>query len=90
MARWQTRKTAGFEDMPEHLRHVDADSTPELKRARADWLEGAGLTTVDLLAWRRSRNPLARLRPPSRRKLMTGAELAALDAELEREGAVRW
>jgi len=86
------RKTRGvtFEDMPRRLQDVGPDSPPELKRARADWLEGAGLTTVDLLAWQRSQDPAARLRPPSRRKLMTGAELAALDAELEREGGPPW
>ena len=84
MARWQTRRTAGYADMPRRLQDVDADSPEKLKRERADWLEKHGLTLVDFLSWKQSRDPLARLGPPSRRKLMSAEQLAALDARLER------
>jgi hypothetical protein len=90
MARWQARKSATFEDMPEHLRHVDWASTEELKRARAAWLEEHGLAFVDFIAWKRAKDPLAKLRPPSRRKLMSAEQLAAWDAQLEREGEPSW
>jgi hypothetical protein len=74
-----------FRDMPEHLRHVDADSPEELKRQRADWLEEHGLSLVDYLGWLRARRPGIGLRPPSRRKLMSAEQLARMDAEIERE-----
>ncbi|MDQ5875065.1 MAG: hypothetical protein M3526_06755 [Actinomycetota bacterium] len=75
-----------FADMPEHLRHVDADSPEELKRQRTDWLEGHGLTLVDYFAWLRTQDPEAGKRPPSRRRLLTQEQAARLDAEIEREG----
>jgi len=80
----------GFADMPKHLRHVDADSPPKLRQQRDGWLEEHGLTLVDLMSWKRSRNPLAKRRPPSRRKLMRLEELAVLDAQREREGPPPW
>jgi hypothetical protein len=89
MARWQIRTTAGFADMPEPLRHVDADSPRELKQAREDWLEEHGLTLVDYFGWLRARRPGAALRPPTRRKWLSPRERAELDERLEREG-LRW
>jgi phage-related minor tail protein len=79
----------GFADMPEHLRHVDADSPEELKQQRDGWLAENGLALVDLQAWKRSRSPLAKSRPPSRRKWMSTEQLAELDSRLEQEG-VEW
>jgi hypothetical protein len=81
--------TIGFEDMPEYLLAVDVDSPPELKRARADWLEENRLTLVDLMAWRRARDPAAKLRPPARRKWLTPEQIAELDRQRERE-ELRW
>jgi hypothetical protein len=86
MARWAQKVSASFEDMPKRLRHVDADSPPKLKQARAAWLEEHSLAFVDFIAWRRAKDPLAKLRPPSRRKLMSAEQLADLDAQREREG----
>jgi hypothetical protein len=80
----------GFADMPEHLRHVDADSPPKLTQQRDGWLAENGLTLVDFMAWRRSQDPLAKRRPPSRRKLMRPEELAELDARREQEGEPEW
>jgi hypothetical protein len=77
----------GFSDMPELL--VDAQDDAA-RRERTTWLEEHGLTLVDFLAWKRSRDPLAELRPPSRRKLMRPDELAVLDALREREGPPPW
>ena len=86
MPGWREReRKLTFEDMPEHLRHVDADSPAELLRARADWLEEHGLTLVDFLSWKRS--PIAR--PPSRRKLLPRAALRELDERLEQE-EIQW
>jgi hypothetical protein len=62
MARWKPRKSASFEDMPQRLQDVGPDSPPKLKQQRADWLERHGLAFVDFLAWKRSRDPLARRR----------------------------
>lgn len=60
------------------------------KQKRGDWLERHGLTLVDFLAWKRAQDPFARLRLPSRRKLMSAEQLAALDAQREREGEPPW
>jgi hypothetical protein len=90
MARWAREESATFEDVPEHLRHVDADSPPKLKQARAAWLEEHGLALIDFIAWKRAQDPLAKLRPPSRRKVMSPSQLAALDAQREQEGEPPW
>ena len=79
------RKTT-FSDMPAHLQHVDLGSPGSLEHERAKWLEEAGLSFVDFMSWRRSKNPAAALRPPARRRLLSPQERAELDARLEREG----
>ena len=53
----EAERKVGFEDMPEHLRHVDADSPEELVKAQAEWLEEHGLALVDYFSWLRSRRP---------------------------------
>jgi hypothetical protein len=81
----ERRKT--FADVPERLRHVDLNSPDSLKEERAEWLEANGLTLVDFFAWLRTQDlPGAGKRPPSRRRLLTQEQAAALDAEIEREG----
>jgi hypothetical protein len=81
MARWREKKQAvRFEDVPAVL----------TGRAQAEWLEARGLSFVDYLDWKRDQDPLAKLRPPSRRKLMSAKQRAALDAQREREGAPPW
>jgi hypothetical protein len=79
-----------FKDMPAHLQHVDADSPPTLKRERESWLAQSNLSFIDSVSWRREQGPLARLRPPSRRRLMTPEQIAELDSQREREGDPRW
>ena len=79
-----------FRDMPQHLRLVDADSPEELNRQRADWLEERGLALVNYFAWLRTQDPGAGKRPPSRRRLLTQEQAAALDAEIEREERPLW
>jgi hypothetical protein len=91
MARWpENRPRTSFSDMPAHLQAVDLNSPDSVKEARARWLEEHGLSFVDFCAWRRAQDPRARLRPPSRRKLMTAEQLAALDDALERTGGPQW
>ena len=51
-------------------------------------MESHNLAFVDFCAWLRDRDPQARLRPPSRRKMLSPAQRAALDEERERD-AVR-
>jgi hypothetical protein len=76
--------------MPASLRDLPMDVPAALKQARASWLAEQGLTLVDYFAWLCHHRLAARLRPPSRRKLMDAEELARLDAELEREGEPTW
>jgi hypothetical protein len=76
--------------MPRKVQDVGPGSPPELRQERADWLEANGLTLVDFMSWKRAQDPLAKLRPPSRRKLMSPDQLAAFDAQREREGEPPW
>jgi len=81
MARWREKKQAvTFEDVP-------ADLTGG---AQAEWLEARGMSFVDFLDWMQDQDPLAKLRPPARRKLMSAEQLATLDTQREREGAPPW
>jgi hypothetical protein len=77
----------GFTDTPQRLVYAGDNAT---KRVRAAWLEQAALAFVDFCIWRRRQDPVAKLRPPSRRKFLSAAELAELDKEREREGDSRW
>lgn len=80
MARWRMREPAvTFADVPSDL----------TGRALTQWLEQRGLPLVDYFAWLRTQDPGAGKRPPSRRRLLTQEQAAALDAEIEREG-VQW
>jgi hypothetical protein len=90
MAKWKREERARFEDMPQELQDVGLDSSPELKRERAGWLEANGLTMVDYMSWRRAKDPAAKLRPPSRRRHMSAEELAEFDRQREQEGDPRW
>jgi hypothetical protein len=81
----EAERKVGFEDMPERLRPVDLNSPDSLKEERAEWLESNGLALVDFFAWLRTKDPKAGKRPPSRRRLLTQEQAAALDAEIERE-----
>ena len=69
-----------FEDVPEGL------SGREL----GEWLERAGLVLVDFMSWKRARDPLARERPPSRRKFLSPKERAELDNEIEHGERPLW
>ena len=73
----------GFADLPPSLRDLSLDAPAALKEARAAWLQRHGLAFADFLAWKRSRDPLAKLRPPSRRKFMSPKQLAEFDARRE-------
>lgn len=87
MARWLKHERASFEDMPRRLRAVGLDSSEELKRARAAWLEASGLTLIDYFAWLRDqRGPQV----PARRKQMSAEQLADLDRQREREEPPQW
>ena len=80
----------GFDDMPRELHSLEDDDVERLALRHA-WLEGHGLSVVDYFAWLRSRQLGAHRRPSSRRKWMTEAQLAALDAERENEGdPLKW
>jgi hypothetical protein len=82
--------SVGFADIPASLRDLSLDAPAALRQARTAWLSEHGLTLVDYFGWLRSRRLAARLRPPSRRKFMSPEQLAALDAEREREGEPPW
>ena len=81
MARWRTRDAAvTFADVPSEL----------TGRALTEWLEERGLALVDYFAWKRAQDPEAGKRPPSRRRLLTQEQAAALDDEIEREERPLW
>ena len=84
MARWKRKKTATFEDLPERLQRSEGESR-QTSKERFAWLESHGLSLVDYFTWLRAQDPLAAMRPPARRKLMTSEQLAELDAKRELE-----
>jgi hypothetical protein len=84
MARRRIRRVATYADLPKRLQWRVGESR-ERRAQRYWWLESRGLSVVGYLGWRRSQDPHAASRPPSRRKLMRVEELAALDAQRERE-----
>jgi hypothetical protein len=79
-----------FADMPSPLLEVGPDSSRALKEEREAWLEAHNLAAIDFFAWKRAQDPLAALRPPSRRKFLSPKEREALDDEREREGRALW
>lgn len=86
MARWKNEPSATFGDMPAELSGATDDAA---KRERNDWLEEHNLALVDYMSWKRERDPLSRLRPPSRRKWLSPEQQAELDREREEE-EIRW
>jgi hypothetical protein len=89
VARWRRQKTATFEDLPKRLQPREGESR-ERAAQRWWWLERHNLSPLDYFTWRRSQDPRAARRPPSRRKWLTPAQREALDAQLEREGPPQW